>query len=72
VLNEETVKAMVIDMLRCTNDTNLQHTYVGDGVGDLELADLGIAPIALTDRSNPSAKMLLKQCLHEVKAFYLS
>ncbi len=63
-LNEETFEAMVVDMLRCTNDTNLQHTYVGDGVGDLELAGLGIASIALTDGSNPSAEMLFKRCLH--------
>jgi len=72
VLNEETFKATVVDMLRCTNDTNLQRTYVGDGAGDLELAGLGIAPIALTDGSNPSAEMLFKRCLHEVKALFES
>jgi hypothetical protein len=38
----------------------------------LELAGLGIAPIALTDGSNPSAEMLFKRCLHEVKALFES
>jgi hypothetical protein len=36
----------------------LQRTYVGDGEGDLELAGLGIASIALTSGSKPSAEML--------------
>jgi hypothetical protein len=69
VLNEETFKVMVIDMLWCTNDANLQCTYVGNGEGDVELAGLRIAPIALTDGCNPNAEMLFKWCLHEVKAF---
>jgi hypothetical protein len=70
VLNEETFKATVVDMLRCTNDTYLQCTYVGNGEGNLELAGLGIAPISLTAGYNPSAEMLLKRCLHEVKALF--
>jgi hypothetical protein len=72
VLNEETFKVSVIDLLRCANDTNLQRTYVGDGEGDMELAGLGIAPIALTAGSKPSAEMLFKRCLHEVKALFES
>jgi hypothetical protein len=72
VLNEETFKATVVDMLRCTNDTYLQCTYVGNGEGNLELAGLGIAPISLTAGYNPSAEMLLKRCLHEVKALFES
>jgi hypothetical protein len=30
-------------------DTNLQHYYVGDGVGDVTTAGLGLAPMALAD-----------------------
>jgi hypothetical protein len=72
VLNEETFKATVIDLFRCTNNTNLQCTCVGDGEGELELSGLVIAPIALTASSKPSAEMLFKWCLHEVKALFQS
>jgi hypothetical protein len=67
-LNEETFKAVVQDILKCTNDTNLQRNYVGDGAGDVEIAGLGLPPSALTDGSTPSAEILFKRCLHEVKA----
>ena len=60
----------MIDILRCTNETNLQRTYVGNGEGDVELTGLGIAPIALTAGSNPSAEILFKRCLHEVKVWF--
>jgi len=71
-LNEETFKSCVIDMLKVSNDTNLQRTYVGDGEGTLELAGLGIPPIALTDGSMPSSEILFKRCLHKVKALFES
>jgi hypothetical protein len=72
VLNKETFKATVIDLFWCTNDTNFQRTYVGDGEGDTDSAGLRIAPIALTAGSQPSAEMLFKRCLHEVKALFES
>ncbi len=68
-LNDETFKAAVIDLLKCTSDTNVQHHYVGDGFGDVELAGLGIPPIALTLHG---AEQLFKRCLHEVKALFES
>jgi hypothetical protein len=69
-LNDETFKAAVVDLLKCTNDTNLQRHYMGDGAGNEELAGLGIPPSALTDGSLSNAKMLFKHSLHEVKALY--
>jgi hypothetical protein len=37
----------------------------------LELADLGIPPIALTDQAAPELKVLFKWCLHDkVKALF--
>jgi hypothetical protein len=59
-LNEETLKAAVADILKCTNDINLQWTYVGDGEGGIELAGLGIPPIALTHGTSPGSEILLK------------
>jgi len=44
-LNEETFKAVVQDILKCTNNTNLQHNYVGDGAGDVEIAEIAAARI---------------------------
>jgi hypothetical protein len=69
-LNDETFKAAVVDLLKCTNDTNLQCHYMGDGAGNEELAGLGIPPSALTDGSLPNAETLFKCSLHEVKALY--
>jgi hypothetical protein len=59
-LNEETFKAAVVHILKCTNETNLQQTYVRDGEGDVELAGLRILPIALTDGAAPGSEMLFK------------
>ncbi len=65
-MNDETFKAAVVDVLKCTNDTNLLQTYVGDGEGDVELAALGILPIALTNGTAPGSEILFNWCLHEV------
>ena len=54
-LNDETFKAAIVDLLKCTSDTTVQCHYVGDGVGNAELAGLGIPPNALTDGSSPGA-----------------
>jgi hypothetical protein len=48
-------------------DTNLQWYYVGDGVGDVAKAGLGLPPMALTDGSLPGAEILFRRSLHEVK-----
>ena len=69
-LNEEIFKFVVMDLLKCTNDTNVQRSYVGDGKGDIHLAGLGIPPIALTDGSSPGSEILFKRSLHEVKALF--
>ena len=69
-LNEEIFKFVVMDLLKCTNDTNVQRSYVGDGKGDIHLAGLGIPPIALTDGSSLGSEILFKRCLHEVKALF--
>ncbi len=69
-LNEEIFKFVVMDLLKCTNDTNMERSYVGDGKGDIHLAGLGIPPIALTDGSSPGSEILFKCCLHEVKALF--
>jgi hypothetical protein len=66
-LNEEIFKFVVMDLLKCTNDTHVQRSYVGDGKGDIHL---GIPPIALTDGSSPASEILFKHCLHEVKALF--
>jgi len=62
-LNDEKFKAAVIDLLKCTSDVNLQCNYVSDGFGDVELAGLGVPPIALTDGTSPGAELLFKHCL---------
>jgi len=67
-LNEETFKAAVVELAKCTSDTNLQRNYVGDGDGDPSLAGLGIPPIALAAGVSPGAEILFKKSLHEVKA----
>ncbi len=69
-LNEEIFKFVVMDLLKCTNDTNMQQSYVGDGKGDIHLAGLVIPPIALTDGSSLGSEILFKHCLHEVKALF--
>jgi len=71
-LNKETFNSCVVDVLKVSNDANLQTTYVGDGEGILELAGLGIPPIALTDGTVPGSEILFKRCLHEVKALFES
>jgi hypothetical protein len=65
-LNDETFKAAVVDLLKCTNDADLQRHYVGDGAGNEELAGLGIPPSALTDGNLPSAETLFKCSLHQL------
>lgn len=70
LLNDETFKSAVVELLKCTNDTNLQRHYVGDGAGNEELAGLGIPSSALTVGSLPGAKTLLMHSLHEVKAVF--
>ncbi len=59
-----------MDLLKCTGDTNVQRHYVGDGVGNTELAGLGIPPNALTDGSSPGAEAMFKRSLHEGKALF--
>jgi hypothetical protein len=71
-LNKETFKSAVVDLLKCTNDTNVQRFYVGDGDGNVEVAGLGIPPAALTDGVSPGAETLFKWSLHEVKALFES
>jgi hypothetical protein len=71
-LNEETFKSAVVDLLKCTNDTSVQRFYVGDGDGNVEVAGLGIPPVALTDGVSPGAETLFKRSLHEVKALFES
>jgi hypothetical protein len=66
-INEETFKSAVVDLVKCCSDTALQRHYVGDGHGDPSIAGLGIPPGALTDGSAPSAEILFKRSLHEVK-----
>jgi hypothetical protein len=52
-------------------DKNLEHYYVGDGVGDVTTAGLGLPPMALTnvltDGALPRAEILFRHGLHEVK-----
>jgi hypothetical protein len=71
-LNKETFKSAVVDLLKCTNNTNVQRFYVGDGDGNVEVAGLGIPPAALTDGVSPGAETLFKWSLHEVKALFES
>ncbi|MFN9980163.1 MAG: hypothetical protein ACK53Y_09630, partial [bacterium] len=71
-LDEETFKSVVVDLLKCTNDTNVQRFYVGDGDGNVEVAGLGIPPEALADGFSPGAETLFKWSLHEVKALFES
>jgi hypothetical protein len=66
-LNDETFKAVVIELTKCTSDTNLQWYYVSDGEGDPTLTGLGTPPMALTSGSSPGAEILFKRSLHEVK-----
>lgn len=63
---DETFKSAVIELTKCTSDTNLQHNYVGDGDGEPHLAGLGISPIKITSGTLPSAEILFKKSLHEV------
>ncbi len=65
--NNETFKAAVIELTKCTSNTNLQRYYVGDGEGDPTLAGLGVPPVALISGSSPGAEMLFKRSLREVK-----
>ena len=37
-LNEETFKAAILELTKCTSDTNHQCNYVGDGDGEPHLA----------------------------------
>ncbi len=67
IMNDETFKSAVLDLVKCCSDTNLQRHYVGDGHGDVALAGLGIPPSALTDGTAPGAEALFKRSLHEVK-----
>jgi hypothetical protein len=73
-LNEETFKAAIVELTKCTSDTNHQRNYVGDGDGDGEphLAGLGIPPISLTDGTLPGSEILFKRSLHDVKALFES
>jgi hypothetical protein len=66
-MNEEIFKTTILDFLKCCVDTNLQWYYVGDGVGDVATAGLGLPPMALTDGSLPGAEILFRRSLHEVK-----
>jgi hypothetical protein len=59
---KKTLKAAVVDVLKCMNDTNLQWSYVWDGKGDVELAGLCIPSITA-----PGSEILFKQCIHEGK-----
>jgi hypothetical protein len=56
-----------MDIVKCVGDANIQCHYVGDGDGDISVAGLGLPPSALTDGSIPSAEILFKRSLHEVK-----
>lgn len=71
-LNEETFKSVVVELLKCSNDTNVQRHYVGDGEGNVELAGFSIPPAALTDGTKPGAEALFKLSLHEVKGLFES
>jgi hypothetical protein len=68
-MNDETFKAAVIELTKCTSDTNLQHHYIGNGEGDPTWTGIGVPPIALTSGSSPGDEMLFKRSLHEVKGF---
>jgi hypothetical protein len=48
-MNEEIFKTTILDFLKCCMDTNIQHYYVGDGVGYIATAGLRQPPMALTD-----------------------
>ena len=49
-------------------DKNLEHYYVGDGVGDVTTAGLGLAPMALADGPLiPEAETLFRHSFYEVK-----
>ena len=71
-LNEETFKSVVVELLKCSNDTNVQRHYVGDGEDNVELAGFSIPPAALTDGTKPGAETLFKLSLHEVKGLFES
>jgi hypothetical protein len=68
LINEETFKSAVVDIVKCVADANLQCHYVGDGDCDVEVAGLGLPPSALTYGSIPSAETLFRRSLHEVKS----
>jgi hypothetical protein len=67
LINEENFKSTIVDVVKCVADANLQHHYVGDGAGNMGLAGFGLPPSALTDGTAPSAEILFKRSLHEVK-----
>ena len=67
LINQETFKAAVVDIVKCIADANLQRHYVGDGAGDVAIAGLGLPPSALTDGTAPSAEILFKHSLHDLK-----
>jgi hypothetical protein len=71
-LNEETFKAAIIELLRCTSDTNVQRHYFGDGEGNIAVAGFCLPPAALTDGTKPGAETLFKLSLHEVKGLFES
>ncbi len=66
-MDDETSKAAVNELTKCTIDTNLQYCYVGDGEDDPTMAGLGIPPMALTSGSSPGAEILFKRSLHGMK-----
>jgi hypothetical protein len=62
-LNDKTFKAAIIDLLKCTSDTNVQQNDAYDGFRDVGLAGLRIPPIALTDEIKTGAELLFKCCV---------
>ena len=71
-MNEETFKAAIVELLRCTSNTNVQHHCIGDGEGNVALAGFYLPPAALTDGTKPGAETLFKLSLHEVKGLFES
>jgi hypothetical protein len=71
-LNEETFKAAIVELLRCTSNKNVQHHYVGDGEGNIAVAGFCLPPAALTDGTKPGSETLFKLSLHEVKGLFES
>jgi hypothetical protein len=56
-----------LDIVKCVGDANIQRHYIGDGDGDISVAGLELPASALMDGSIPSAEILFKSSLHEVK-----